>query len=125
MTLLTFFREHLYRRHALPIQCRRCFEAFKTEDLLDQHHQLPDPCQRQPPPDSEGFDKAQEKRLKNRKRKPGVETEEEKWREVYKILFPADDVAAMPSPCGFSVVLTRDMTDEIRLRMPDCQWQRW
>lgn len=74
---------------------------FKTEDLLDAHYQAMTPCDLKAPPPLEGFDKSQEKKLKNRKRKAGVDTEEEKWREVYKILFPEADPALIPSPCEF------------------------
>jgi hypothetical protein len=49
----------------------------------------------------EVFDEAQEQSLKSRKR-PGRDlSEEEKWRRVFKILFPHvldDDI---PSPCKF------------------------
>ncbi|EXF75359.1 hypothetical protein CFIO01_02946 [Colletotrichum fioriniae PJ7] len=37
----------------------------------------------------EGFDAAQEKLLKSKKRRNGVETEEDKWKEIFKILFPS------------------------------------
>lgn len=29
-------------------------------------------------------------------------TDEEKWREIYRVLFPDDDESAIPSPCKFS-----------------------
>lgn len=47
----------------------------------------------------EGFDKAQERKLKSKKRNAGVQTEEEKWKGVYRILFPDDAEEDMPSPC--------------------------
>ena len=49
----------------------------------------------------EGFDAAQEKSLRSRKRAkghPGL-SETEKWREVYKILFPHVEYDDIPSPC--------------------------
>lgn len=49
----------------------------------------------------EGFDAAQEDRLRSRKKAKGIAepSEAERWRDVYKILFPHDDV---PSPCKVS-----------------------
>lgn len=45
----------------------------------------------------EGFDKEQAKELKKRRRTPAREVE--KWRDMYRILFPDDAESAMPSPC--------------------------
>jgi hypothetical protein len=49
----------------------------------------------------EGFDEAQERSLKSRKR-PGRElSEDDKWRRVFKILFPHVSDDDIPSPCKF------------------------
>jgi len=45
---------------------------------------------------AEGYTKDQEKAL--RKRTKGVSSEEEKWREAYRILFPDDPEDSIPSP---------------------------
>jgi hypothetical protein len=45
----------------------------------------------------EGFDKEQANELKRRQRAPA--TEVEKWKKMYKILFPDDAGATIPSPC--------------------------
>jgi hypothetical protein len=77
----------------------RCFEIFKDEATLGQHAQEDVPCQRStlPPVDTiEGCDKDQEKRLKCRKRKPG-ETEEDRWAEMYRVLFGNN--CEVPTPC--------------------------
>ncbi|RYO83041.1 hypothetical protein DL766_005740 [Monosporascus sp. MC13-8B] len=95
-------------RHTLPPQCPRCWEAFKSEAFRDAHLQRDPPCQKQ---DNDtlldGFSKAQEKQLRSRK-KPDVNmTDEDKWREIYHILFPEDDLETIPSPyydeimCGY------------------------
>lgn len=47
----------------------------------------------------EGFTKEQEKRLRSRKKTHADMTDEDKWREIYTILFPDDDPSAIPSPC--------------------------
>lgn len=46
----------------------------------------------------EGFTKDQEKRLRSRKKTHTDMTDEDKWREIYTILFPDDDPGAIPSP---------------------------
>lgn len=93
-------RTHLYRRHALPIQCPRCWEVFKTDDLLQSHLQQDPPCVVQENRMlHEGFTKNQEKRLRSRKKAHADTSDEAKWREIYMILFPDDDPSSIPSPC--------------------------
>ncbi|KAK4445420.1 hypothetical protein QBC34DRAFT_306863 [Podospora aff. communis PSN243] len=92
-------KTHLYRRHALPIQCPRCWGVFKSDELLRTHLQQNPPCQmadnRTP---VEGFTKDQEKRLRSRKKAQADTKDEDKWREIYTILFPDDDESSIPSP---------------------------
>lgn len=47
----------------------------------------------------EGFNKDQEKKLRSRKKATADTTDEDKWREIYMILFPDDDLASIPTPC--------------------------
>lgn len=47
----------------------------------------------------DGYTKDQEKQLRSRKKSRRDLTEEEKWFEMYKILFPTDDIYGMISPC--------------------------
>ncbi|KAK3307688.1 uncharacterized protein B0T15DRAFT_393551 [Chaetomium strumarium] len=92
-------KTHLYRWHQLPIQCPRCWTVFKTDDQRQSHLQQDPPCAVQPNQTLyEGFTKDQEKRLRSRKKTQADTTDEAKWREIYMILFPDDDVAAIPSP---------------------------
>jgi len=101
--MLTKSREHLYRKHTLPkFTCHRCCEPFEVEEDLQLHARAPTPCQIREPEPIDGFTQDQEKRLRSRKKKPGEElTEPEKWRAMYRILFP--DVAEddIPSPCEY------------------------
>jgi hypothetical protein len=46
----------------------------------------------------EGFDKDQERRLKSKKKSQIYQTEDEKWKSVYRILFPDDAEADIPTP---------------------------
>ncbi|KAK3390701.1 hypothetical protein B0H63DRAFT_388880 [Podospora didyma] len=92
-------KTHLYRRHALPIQCPRCWDVFKGDNQLRAHLQQDPPCDvRTNQTLVEGFTKDQEKRLRSRKKVQADMTDEDKWREIYMILFPDDDKATIPSP---------------------------
>ncbi|KAF2469800.1 uncharacterized protein BDR25DRAFT_227736, partial [Lindgomyces ingoldianus] len=91
-------REHLYRRHLLPIQCNRCCSTFPNEPSLREHQRDPRGCEIQEQIPLEGFDKDQERKLKSKKRNLGFLTEEDKWKGVYRILFPDDNEENMPSP---------------------------
>jgi hypothetical protein len=51
----------------------------------------------------EGFDKDQEKALRNRKRRDPELDEIGKWKEMYRYLFPSEDKSMMPSPCKRSL----------------------
>jgi hypothetical protein len=102
-SMLIDIREHLYRRHLLPIQCHRCCSTFPNEPTLRDHQRDARGCEirEQVPP--EGFDKDQERKLKSKKRSLVYQSEEDKWKGVYRILFPDDVEEAMPSPCKLAV----------------------
>jgi hypothetical protein len=96
-------KEHLYRRHAPhPHQCSRCNTPFKTHaDLSIHYRDSTYPCERQTQAsvdDEARFTPDQEKRLRARK-KHSPKTEEEKWAEVFKVLFPLEN--KIPSPCTY------------------------
>jgi hypothetical protein len=97
-TTVSRLKEHLYRRHLLPIQCNRCCSIFENESQLREHQRDPRGCEIQEQMPLEGFDKAQERKLKSKKRSLGSQTEEDKWKSVYRILFPDDADDDMPSP---------------------------
>lgn len=93
---LTVHREHLYRRHRVPIQCKRCWQTFKTDAALDAHLTVVNICPLQIGQAAEGLTSDQEKRLKSRKKSSPDQSEEARWREIYGILFPNKVV---PNPC--------------------------
>ena len=95
-TLIPEYREHLYRRHRIPVRCSRCGEIFKHQDNLNAHLRNQVPCHIRPEEPIEGVTADTEKRLKCRKKAWPNQTEEDRWREVYQILFPYEEV---PSPC--------------------------
>ncbi|KAF5722440.1 Nicotinate-nucleotide diphosphorylase [Fusarium mundagurra] len=92
-------KEHLYRRHRQPpYRCARCWQPFTDEQGVMDHQRTDEPCPLQEMEYVEGFDAAQERSLKSRKRATQKLSETEKWRRVFNILFPHvldDDI---PSP---------------------------
>ncbi|KAF5581794.1 Nicotinate-nucleotide diphosphorylase [Fusarium pseudocircinatum] len=92
-------KEHLYRRHRQPqYRCARCWQPFTDEQRVMDHQRTDDPCPLREMEYVEGFDAAQERSLRSRKRANQKLTETEKWRRVFNILFPhilGDDI---PSP---------------------------
>jgi hypothetical protein len=93
---LISLREHVYRRHKLPISCERCCSTFETSAELKEHSKSPTPCNPSDGLEVEGYDYEQERLLRLRKR---GQTEPEKWTEMYRVLFPSD--LEIPSPCQY------------------------
>ncbi|KAH4037652.1 hypothetical protein HBI56_222930 [Parastagonospora nodorum] len=91
-------KAHLYRVHAVPLHCRRCYATFKTESLLTEHQRSTESCIVRDAIPMEGFDKDQERALKSRKSMFRAESEEAKWKIVYLILFPDTALGELPSP---------------------------
>jgi hypothetical protein len=54
-------------------------------------------CELRPKQLMEGVTVDQEKELKKRKKNNAEQSEEEKWKDVYRILFP--DAKTIPTPC--------------------------
>lgn len=91
-------KEHLYRRHMLPIHCYRCREVFPSDKLLQLHSRSDARCAVRDDAalELEGIDASQERQLRSRRRTD--KTEEDKWRDVFRICFPADDPDSVPTP---------------------------
>jgi hypothetical protein len=49
-------------------------------------------------PEMEGITKEQVTKLRSRKRQPKM-GEAERWREMYKVIFPDENEDLIPSPC--------------------------
>jgi hypothetical protein len=80
--------------------CVRCCAAFETETDRDDHMRSQEQCSvRDPPPRRNGFNASQRDQLKSRPKGYKLMSEPQKWRYVYKILFPEVDDADIPSPC--------------------------
>jgi hypothetical protein len=90
---LTVGREHIYRRHSWKSFCPRCFEHFDKAEALKSHQRADVPCKlRERAPDA--ITEEQEKLLRARAKSHC--SEEMKWEEMYRIIFPDEKV---PSPC--------------------------
>ncbi|KAH7129937.1 hypothetical protein B0J13DRAFT_678977 [Dactylonectria estremocensis] len=119
-------KEHVYRKHRLPkFKCGRCCEEFKTSTQLLSHQQAVEPCKLKIEPPMDGINDEQFQALRSRKRPRGSISEEEKWVEMYKVIFPDEDM--IPSPwqlnekdhsCGDAANLVRDLGDHARRELP-------
>ncbi|KAK3376976.1 hypothetical protein B0T24DRAFT_620209 [Lasiosphaeria ovina] len=90
-------KEHLYRRHH-KVHCPRCKETFNDARGLAAHEMQLEGCEVldvQPPGDITAF---QEKQLKSRKHTARRQSDEEKWVEIYRLLFPHVDTVPSPYP---------------------------
>ncbi|KAF2797275.1 hypothetical protein K505DRAFT_334452 [Melanomma pulvis-pyrius CBS 109.77] len=88
-------KEHLYRAHAKPILCPRCYTMFDSDNELAVHLRS-NPCLISAPQPIDGIDR--ETLIGLRKRSPALRLEEDKWRDAYRLLFPDVDSADIPSP---------------------------
>ncbi|KAI8956951.1 hypothetical protein F5Y11DRAFT_353089 [Daldinia sp. FL1419] len=99
-TSLHRLKEHLYRAHRLPKHnCPRCNDPFDDAKDLSDHLRADVPCEKlDVVPVLQGIDEATEAKLKvRRKNCPGM-SDEQRWAEIYKILFPHANPNAMPTP---------------------------
>ncbi len=91
-------REHLYRGHKMPIHCKRCKAVFDDQEKL-KAHELLDPtqiCKVQLDVQLNGITPEQMSQLKSRKKIFRAQSDADRWRVIYQVLFPNEDV---PSPC--------------------------
>ncbi|KAH7321005.1 hypothetical protein B0I35DRAFT_501164 [Stachybotrys elegans] len=111
---LNRLKEHLLRRHR-RFECTRCYKLFEKEKDLNDHQRLPKPCKVKDQASKkrdfgDGFDQNQEKELKKRLRREGVE----KWKLWYCTLFGFDPNSTdIPSPY-FETSETQDVKPRSR-----------
>ncbi|XTI87777.1 hypothetical protein V2W45_1309885 [Cenococcum geophilum] len=103
-------KEHLYRTHVRH-ECPRCFQVFPKDDALREHQRATEACPRREQCINDwydwdqGFNEDQKKKLKSRKGRKDM-PEEEKWKDIYRILFPSDPESDIPSPCKCRINLS-------------------
>ncbi|KAK4652835.1 hypothetical protein QC762_512940 [Podospora pseudocomata] len=91
-------KEHLYRRH-YKIHCQRCKQMFGDFKELQGHEMSPQGCELVPGPPPCDISTLQEKQLKSRKHNARRKTDEEKWVEIYQLLFPNEEIPSSPCEC--------------------------
>ena len=100
-TTISRLKQHLYRVHSRPEHyCPRCFEGFKSEELLETHAQRI--CDLTVSPYSDKMSKDQMSQIKRRNSKVEVTNG---WYEIYQILFPNEALPKSPFSGDLSTVL--------------------
>ncbi|ORY03553.1 hypothetical protein BCR34DRAFT_591516 [Clohesyomyces aquaticus] len=88
-------KEHLYRSHAQPVFCPRCYTPFDSDGEYAMHARMTT-CELSPPQPIDGIDRETLKLI--RRRSPPMRLEEDKWKDTYHILFPEVHDGDIPSP---------------------------
>jgi len=100
-------KEHLFRCHLAPIHCPRCWCEFEAERDLENHLQAEDICHKRNSGDPpRGITAEQARVLRSRKKSPVAQSEEQRWMEIYQLLFPNE-------PCPDSPYF-EEVPDEVR-----------
>lgn len=102
---MKMYREHLYKTHKQQIHCSTCYQTFPTGTSKYEHESKPEKCKPAARKFFDGFNSEQERQMRCRKRTKI--SEEEKWRVIYKILFPQVAENAIPSPCKQALAMRR------------------
>jgi len=80
------------------MHCQNCKETFSDARDLAEHEMMVQGCEisdRSVPSDITSY---QEKQLKSRKHNARRRSDEEKWCDIYGLLFPNEQI---PSPCEY------------------------
>ncbi|KAI1492413.1 hypothetical protein F5X96DRAFT_385771 [Biscogniauxia mediterranea] len=92
-------KEHLYRKHLLPRHvCLRCRKPFREQKDLEDHLRADARCEKVELVPVLGIDEATEAKLRMRKKYGPDVTEEQRWKDIYIILFPKANPRSLPSP---------------------------
>jgi hypothetical protein len=73
---------------------------FRDDQELKDHRRVPT-CIIQEPTPAEGFDEVIANKLRCRKKDHPNQSEEDRWAQIYQLLFPGEEV---PSPCEFFIL---------------------
>jgi DNA-directed RNA polymerase subunit RPC12/RpoP len=85
-------KQHISRKHRMPIYCPRCSETFNTEHNRDTHVRDAD-CPVGPKAD---FICATAEQLRKLGRRSVRQTDRDNWNAIYKTLFPDDPLPESP-----------------------------
>jgi hypothetical protein len=92
-------KEHLFRKHQKKYYCSACNMGFSHERDLIEHNRKGCYSVNTTEDALNGFDAHAEKALALRSRKENRvrRTEDDRWRDIFKILFP--EIKQVPDPC--------------------------
>jgi hypothetical protein len=85
-------KQHINRKHRVPIYCPRCSETFKTDHERDTHVRDAD-C---PVGPKANFICATDEQLRKLSKRNTRQTDRENWNAIYKILFADDPLPESP-----------------------------
>ncbi|OTA90164.1 hypothetical protein M434DRAFT_33805 [Hypoxylon sp. CO27-5] len=90
-------KEHIYRKHCVEgYRCDRCLSIFKDGSDLHRHSRSDPPCvKRDFDAEPDKIDESQKAQIQ---KKPRGISDEQKWNEIYRIIFKLDSAAEIPSP---------------------------
>lgn len=89
-------KQHLYRKHAEPLHyCRQCYKEFQDGAELQLHLHFEVCHRRRANPYAGTMTHAMQKRIKKKERGG---CEEEKWKAIFRVLFPDPRVVMPASP---------------------------
>ncbi|KAH7395553.1 hypothetical protein BKA64DRAFT_61306 [Cadophora sp. MPI-SDFR-AT-0126] len=94
MALLITLRGHLYRHHRI-FPCQRCNVLFKDADGVSMHLKEPKGCEPNNFEQADGITSELYEKLRSKKKLQRDQTEVDRWKEIYKLLFPNEII---PSP---------------------------
>jgi hypothetical protein len=82
----------------MAVHCKRCWRIFKNQEQLDSHLTVATSniCDLQLGHPPAGITPEQEKHLRSRKKTSPNQSEADRWKDIYKLLFPNEEI---PSPC--------------------------
>ncbi|PMD50679.1 uncharacterized protein K444DRAFT_274932 [Hyaloscypha bicolor E] len=86
-------KAHLYKYHRI-FPCQRCQKLFKDPDAVTLHAQTPEGCEVRHIEHTDGVTPKIAEKLRSKK-KARDQTEAERWRDIYELLFPNE---MTPSP---------------------------
>ncbi|KAM5347723.1 hypothetical protein ACJ41O_007547 [Fusarium nematophilum] len=90
-------KAHIYKHH-VSIRCDRCFEEFKESEELTEHRRKDEQCKVIDRPDNLlTIDEQTRSKIQSRSGARNA-SQEEKWKHIYKIIFPNVSDEDIPSP---------------------------
>ena len=98
-----FDRQHLYRHHRI-YPCERCKHMYNDDDEVTDHLKN-GACETNESELPDGVTGSMERQLRNRRKAFPGQTEEQIWRQIYKVLFPLVLDEDIPTPCECALTL--------------------